>query len=57
MDESINVKNLYAVKVREITKRVSSIELTEWGYCFRLNDNLGIQIFAYPQEIELIYRQ
>lgn len=57
MDESIDVKNLYAVKVGEITKRVSSIELTEWGYCFRLNDNLGIQIFAYPQEIELIYRQ
>ena len=57
MDESIDVKNLYAVKAGGITKKVNAIELTEWGYCFELNDNLGIQIFAYPQEVELIYRQ
>lgn len=57
LDKSMDVKNLYAVRAGKITKKVISTELTEKGYCLMLNDNLGIQIFAYPQEIELIYRQ
>lgn len=57
ISEDIDVNKLRAVRVGEVTKKVISTELTERGYCLLLEDNLGIQIYAYPQEIELIYRQ
>lgn len=55
LGEEIDVEGLYAVKAGSITKRIEKTEQTEYGYCLFLEDNNGIQIFAYPQEIRLIY--
>lgn len=57
LGEEINVEGLYAVKAGGITKKVEKVEMTKQGYCLSLEDNAGIQIFAYPQEIKLIYRK
>ncbi|MCI9012459.1 MAG: hypothetical protein HFI59_00670 [Lachnospiraceae bacterium] len=56
ISEEIDVEGLYAVKADGITKKVKKTEMTKQGYCLSLEDNAGIQIFAYPQEFKLIYR-
>lgn len=56
LSEEIDVDGLYAVKTGNVTKKITKTELTEQGYCLFLEDNNGIQIFAYPQEIKMIYQ-
>lgn len=56
LNREIEIEGLYAVKTCDVTKKIKKIEVTEKGYCLSLEDNTGIQIFAYPQEFQLIYR-
>ena len=55
LDTNINPYGLCAIKVGDITKNITMIELTEDGYCLSLSDNIGLQLLAYPQTVELIY--
>lgn len=56
LGEDVDVEGLYAVKAGGVTKKIKRTEQTAQGYCLSLEDNNGIQIFAYPQEIKLLYR-
>lgn len=56
LGEEVDVEDLYAVKAGSVVKKIEKVEQIQNGYCLSLEDNNGIQIFAYPQEIELLYR-
>lgn len=53
----IDIENLYGIKAGNTLKKITKIEKQKQGYCLHMIDNYGIQIFAYPQPIELVYRQ
>lgn len=55
IDADIDIENLYAVRAGSVVKKVVAADQVEGGWCLSLEDNVGIQVFAYPQEIELIY--
>lgn len=53
----INVNNLIAVKADDIWRYVSKVKTTEEGIEIYFDDNIGIQKYAYPQELEFIFAE
>lgn len=57
MDSEIDIENLWGIKVGTTMKKIARIEKMDQGYCLHMVDNYGVQMFAYPQELQLVYRE